>query len=82
MPVPDPGSYIPDRKLILFSTEILYNGYVFNFTDGDVIRLGDGVVRAHPLNHNPRCTSRILYRISEQISHLIIIPMVGYFHFL
>ena len=46
VPVVDPNSgYVPDRKLILFSTEILYNGYVFNFTDGDVIRLGDGVVR-------------------------------------
>lgn len=44
-PVPDPGSYIPDRKLILFSTEILYNSEVFNFTDGDIIRLGNGVVR-------------------------------------
>ncbi|MEA1866075.1 MAG: carboxypeptidase regulatory-like domain-containing protein [Euryarchaeota archaeon] len=43
--VPDPGSYIPDRKHILFSTEILYNSEIFNFTDGDIIRLGDGVVR-------------------------------------
>ncbi|MEA1908049.1 MAG: carboxypeptidase regulatory-like domain-containing protein [Euryarchaeota archaeon] len=45
LPVPDPDNHIPDREDIIFSTEILYNGEVFNFTDGDVIRLGDGVVR-------------------------------------
>jgi hypothetical protein len=46
VPVVDPNSgYVPDRKAIIFSTEILYNSEVFNFTDGDVIRLGDGVVR-------------------------------------
>lgn len=32
------------RKLLAFSTEILYEGEKTKFTDGDVLRLGDGII--------------------------------------
>lgn len=36
-----------NREWIFFSTSILYEGKELSFTDGDILRLGDGVVRTN-----------------------------------
>lgn len=35
------------RRMLYFSTEILYDGEKISFTDGDVLRLGDGIARTN-----------------------------------
>lgn len=47
------GSRKEDRESIHYSTEILYRGEKPTFTDGDVLRLGNGVVIPHEKLVNP-----------------------------
>ena len=40
----DPPRPRPGAQALRFSTEILYDGENTSFTDGDILRLGDGIV--------------------------------------